>query len=284
MRRAVALLATWLLAVAIGLVGADVTAAAQPVLPPTAHSYDTVLAPAVLTDIDVERGPPSASCGDTTYNAADRWPSGASVRSGDTATPAIYTYDDPARFVRSARGSRDIEGTSSGPVAGACLDQRLRVAAKSESRLISNVEHLPCNCFVAGTKVNTASGEKPIENIKVADKVRARDLETGKNQPRTVTGLFDKHADQVMTITVTDGAKVTVTQEHPFYVAGVGWVMSGDLKVGDRLAQRDGGSTAITAIDVRDADVTVYNSTVDGDHNYYVTEAQLLVHNWTGAP
>ena len=82
-----------------------------------------------------------------------------------------------------------------------------------------------------------------------------------------------------MTITASDGAKVTVTEEHPFYVAGLGWVMSGDLKLGDQLAQRDGSSTTITAISVQAADTTVYNFTVEGDHNYYVTEAQLLVHN-----
>lgn len=82
-----------------------------------------------------------------------------------------------------------------------------------------------------------------------------------------------------MTITVADGAKVTVTEEHPFYVAGLGWVISGDLRAGDELAQRDGGSIAITSINVRRADTTVYNFEVAGDHNYYVTEAQLLVHN-----
>lgn len=155
----------------------------------------------------------------------------------------------------------------------------LESAAKSEGRVLDDVEHLPCNCFVAGTKVHTADGTKPIQKIKIGDQVWAKNLTNGKNELRTVTGLFHKHTDQVMTITVTDGAKITVTQEHPFYVMGIGWVMSGDLRVGDPLAQRDGGSTTITDIDVRPADTTVYNFTVDGDHNYYVTEAQLLVHN-----
>ena len=154
-----------------------------------------------------------------------------------------------------------------------------RKATKTESRVLSNVDDLPCNCFVAGTMVEAAGGERSIGEIEVGDKVWARDLDTGKNALRTVTGLFDKHADQVVTMPVAGGAKVTVTEEHPFYVAGLGWVMSGDLKVGDHLAQRDGGSTTITAIAVSAADVTVYNFTVEGDHNYYVTEAQLLVHN-----
>lgn len=116
----------------------------------------------------------------------------------------------------------------------------------------------------------------PVPDIKVGDKVWAGDLGTGTNELRTVTGLLHKQADEVMTITVADGAMVAVTEEHPFYVAGLGWVISGDLRAGDELAQRDGGSIAITSINVRRADTTVYNFEVAGDHNYYVTEEQLL--------
>lgn len=152
-------------------------------------------------------------------------------------------------------------------------------ARAANTRKLDDVDNLPCNCFVAGTTVHTKDGTKPIEKIRIGDKVWAKNLTTGKNELRTVTGLVSKHTDQVMTITVAGGAKVTVTDEHPFYVTGLGWVMSGDLKVGDPLAQRDGSSTTIAAISVKPADTTVYNFTVDGDHNYYVTDAQLLVHN-----
>jgi intein/homing endonuclease len=75
-----------------------------------------------------------------------------------------------------------------------------------------------------------------------------------------------------MTITVA-GQQVTVTKEHPFYVPGQGWVLSGNLRVGDPIAQRDGGSVSIDAISYKDAEATVYNFEVDGDHNYYITEA-----------
>lgn len=157
--------------------------------------------------------------------------------------------------------------------------QTLKTAAGADSRALKAVEALPCNCFVAGTQVQTSRGSKSIEHIEVDDKVWATDLETGRRELRRVTALFQKQAHSVMTITVASGHKVTVTKQHPFYVTGVGWVMSGDLRVGDRLAQRNGGSAPITTIDERSAGTTVYNFTVAGDHNYYVTEAQLLVHN-----
>jgi RHS repeat-associated protein len=151
-------------------------------------------------------------------------------------------------------------------------------AAEAEARALKQLDNV-CNCFVAGTTVKTADGDKTIEDIKVGDRVWAKNLDTGKNELKTVTGLFNKHTDTVMTITVADGAQVTVTQEHPFYVTGEGWVMSGDLRMGDDLAQRDGSTTQITDITTQPTDTTVYNFTVAGNHNYYVTNAQLLVHN-----
>ena len=135
-----------------------------------------------------------------------------------------------------------------------------------------------CNCFPAGTKVATADGDKKIEDIEVGEQVWARNLDSGKRELRRVTGLFHKHASELMTLTVA-GTKVVVTSNHPFYVPARGWVMSGDLKIGDELEQRTGTTVAITAISHQSADTTVYNFEVQGDHNYYISQAQLLVHN-----
>ncbi len=100
------------------------------------YSYDDVAVP-VLSDTRVaERGSPTASYDDTTYIAADRGSSGASLRSGDTTTPANHTYDDPARFVRGASGSRNIEGASSGAEASSFAFDCSRVAAKLAPRQI----------------------------------------------------------------------------------------------------------------------------------------------------
>lgn len=59
--------------------------------------------------------------------------------------------------------------------------------------------------------------------------------------------------------------------------------MSGDLKPGDQLQQRDGHTATITKIRHYAADTTVYNFEVEGDHNYYISEAQVLVHNCPAA-
>ncbi|HEY3718478.1 MAG TPA: polymorphic toxin-type HINT domain-containing protein [Jatrophihabitantaceae bacterium] len=135
-----------------------------------------------------------------------------------------------------------------------------------------------CKCFAAGTDVATASGEKPIEKIKVGDKVWAQDLATGKRSLRKVTGLFKKVAAAMMTIIVA-GSAVVVTTEHPFYTPDRGWVESSELKVGDKLTERDGHAAVIQKITYSNKPTVVYNFSVEGDHNYYVGESGLLVHN-----
>ena len=87
------------------------------------------------------------------------------------------------------------------------------VAAKTESRVLSKVDDLPCNCFVAGTTVQTSKGAKPIEGVRPGDQVWAKNRTTGKNELRPVTGLFQKKSTTLMTITLASGATVVTLEE-----------------------------------------------------------------------
>jgi RHS repeat-associated protein len=136
----------------------------------------------------------------------------------------------------------------------------------------------PCNCFPAGTSVDTADGKKPIEQVKVGDKVVAHDLTTGKSELRTVTGVFHKQADDLLTITA-DGKQLHVTPQHGFWVVDKGWTAAGQLVTGDRLLRRDGTPTTVTAITQHHGPVTVYNLSVEGDHDFYASDVDVLVHN-----
>jgi hypothetical protein len=145
--------------------------------------------------------------------------------------------------------------------------------------LLEKLNKIPlCNCFPAGTPVATEHGEKPIEAIRVGDRVWAKDLRTGQSHLRTVNWLFDKVADRLLTITAGP-VRLEVTPQHPFWVVGRGWVEAGQLAVGDTLQSRDGTEPRISGITARTTSTRVYNFEVEGDHNYYITEAQLLVHN-----
>ncbi|GAB2884979.1 hypothetical protein GCM10027074_61920 [Streptomyces deserti] len=147
------------------------------------------------------------------------------------------------------------------------------------------------NSFAPGTEVLMADGTtKPIEDVKVGDKVAASDVETDDTQTRTVTrtikGDGTKH---LVTITVdTDGraggktSTLTATDGHPFWVPDVGrWVDAGNLKPGQWLSTGSGSWIQVTAVKARTAKATVHNLTVEGLHTYYVLAGTTptLVHN-----
>ena len=52
-----------------------------------------------------------------------------------------------------------------------------------------------------------------------------------------------------------------------------------DLKVGDIVMDVKGKYYSITKITSKDIIETVYNLEVNDNHNYYVTESKILVHN-----
>jgi hypothetical protein len=83
-----------------------------------------------VTYANTERGPPPTLDHVLAFDAVDRRSHGASVRLDDVTTPAAYDYDDAARFVQVARGSRAPEGHAGHARSGSVVE-RWRVAAKT---------------------------------------------------------------------------------------------------------------------------------------------------------
>ena len=129
------------------------------------------------------------------------------------------------------------------------------------------------HCFVAGTMVETAVGQTPIEKVKIGDIVKTYNTETNKVETSTVTETFI-HPDNSNRLIINN--KINTTPEHPFYIGGE-WVQAGNLKVGDELHHLDGTKHKITSIDGDTTNQTVYNFEVEGTHNYFVEG--YLVHN-----
>ncbi|MFD2331291.1 polymorphic toxin-type HINT domain-containing protein [Cohnella sp. GCM10020058] len=135
-----------------------------------------------------------------------------------------------------------------------------------------------CNCFVAGTKVQTDEGEKNIEDIQVGDRVLSKDEATGEVAYKEVTATFNHETDEIYNIQV--GAQtIESTFNHPFYVDGKGWTFVKDLQAGDLLVQSDGHTLKIDSIELEQKHVTVYNMTVDEFHTYFVSDLGIWVHN-----
>ncbi|MBT2452133.1 hypothetical protein J7F03_34770 [Streptomyces sp. ISL-43] len=145
-----------------------------------------------------------------------------------------------------------------------------------------------CNkCFLAGTKVLMDDGTtKNIEDIKLGDKVRATDPETGETGDREVTRLIVTENDKkfnTLSIATEDGIKeLTATHEHPFWSSSANaWVEAGSLTSGSTLLTDENQTVIVTANKPYTQHARTYNLTVDDLHTYYVLAGAtpVLVHN-----
>ena len=133
-------------------------------------------------------------------------------------------------------------------------------------------------CFVAGTEVSTPAGTRPIESLATGDQVISRNLSKDELEESTVLRAMAHEASEIYTV-MCNGDQIEVTAEHPFHVVGKGWTRTEDLMIGDKLYTIDGHSIAIEEISVATRKATVYNITVEGNHNYHVGRNAILVHN-----
>jgi len=138
-------------------------------------------------------------------------------------------------------------------------------------------------CFVTGTAVRIGDGRRrPIEAIAVGDAVAAAEELTQWSpvlpRPASVGATMAHEVHEVLALDV-EGTEVLVTSEHPFAVMGHGFVRAGQLQVGDPLVRSNGTAALIRRIELRYGSFTVHTLTVEGDHTYFVSDLELLVHN-----
>lgn len=132
-------------------------------------------------------------------------------------------------------------------------------------------------CFAGGTLISTDQGKKPIEEIKVGDKVWAYDILKNEETLQEVIKLFKNTTSKIVEIKVGQELILT-TPEHPFYV-NKEWIEAQLLKAGHNLYQRNKKELAIASIKHKNEELTVYNFEVSVLHNYYVSGLEVLVHN-----
>lgn len=152
-----------------------------------------------------------------------------------------------------------------------------------------------CSCFTAGTMVTMADRTlKPIEDVAVGEQVLGFDEESGKQIIGTVAELESPWREGFYNVYLKDGTVLNVTNEHPLYARGdgyVGWaavepkaldscygMASYRLQVGDELFKEDATWQEITGIIYMDKPVRTYNlKTVVGSQNFYADG--VLAHN-----
>ncbi|MTI96027.1 MAG: hypothetical protein FH749_11190 [Firmicutes bacterium] len=136
------------------------------------------------------------------------------------------------------------------------------------------------SCFVAGTLILTKDGHKPIDEIQVGEEVYSYNPETGEKGLKPVVNTFVHDKDVLLNVYIGE-LKIETTEEHPFWVADKGWVLAGDLEVGDQLLLHSDEIVEITELEWIHlvTPVKVYNFEVKDWHTYFVSEIDVFVHN-----
>ncbi|MFI5493269.1 polymorphic toxin-type HINT domain-containing protein [Actinoplanes sp. NPDC051859] len=143
------------------------------------------------------------------------------------------------------------------------------------------------NSFVPGTRVLLTGGRsKKIENLRVGDKVLAKDPVFGQSGARAVTATITSFGKKDIVDLKVNGkggnATISATDSHPFWVpARKSWVPAKDLAAGTKLVDDKGAAVRIVGKSERTKITRVYNLSVDDFHTYYVLAKRtpVLVHN-----
>lgn len=131
-------------------------------------------------------------------------------------------------------------------------------------------------CFPAGTPIRTATGDRPIEQLRVGDLVTAFDERTGEFHERRVTRLFKNPAPLCMVRIDTGREHLVMTLGHPVWTQR-GWIEAGNLRSGDLLYRHGSGWTTLLMHGLHHGDGFVYNIEVDEFHTYVANS--IVVHN-----
>ena len=135
-------------------------------------------------------------------------------------------------------------------------------------------------CFLAGTQILTETGMKNIEDIKVGDMVYSLNTDNNQRELKQVIQLFRGESKDIYEITIGNEV-IKTTPKHQFYVVDKGWIRAFELEEGDGIVAKDNSNLIITKIEHKSYEepLKVYNITVEGYHNYLITQYELLVHN-----
>ncbi|MGL5150955.1 MAG: polymorphic toxin-type HINT domain-containing protein [Clostridium sp.] len=132
-------------------------------------------------------------------------------------------------------------------------------------------------CFTEETLVITENGLKQISLIVKGEKVLTKNENTGELTYEKAE-LVIKQGTNIITLTVGNEI-INTTTEHPF-MTECGWVQASNLKVGSRILDRNNFYQVVENVEIKRYNyVKTYNLTVQNNHNFFITELGLMVHN-----
>jgi Pretoxin HINT domain len=141
----------------------------------------------------------------------------------------------------------------------------------------------PC-CFAAGTLVETDHGLRPIEQIKVGDRVRSRDEKTGVTSYKRVTALIRPHSKEIYQVQLKQvGTGLTetfdATDDHPWMSKDGHWLTTLQLTAGGRLQSEHGDGVDVLSVKDTGHTADTFNLDVQDFHTFFVGKEHVWVHN-----
>jgi hypothetical protein len=155
-----------------------------------------------------------------------------------------------------------------------------RTTATGPTTVVSTTESVTAghhSCFKGGTPVRTLVGPRPIEDVKVGDRLLTADTRTGALSYQPVIAVYHNRPALTYAVDLGGGQTVSATGIHRFWVSGRGWVMARDLKPGDRLRTLN-GTTEVVSVET-ESTVPVFNLEVAHGQSFFVGDRGLLVHD-----
>jgi hypothetical protein len=132
------------------------------------------------------------------------------------------------------------------------------------------------SCFAAGTPVRTLDGPRPIESLRVGDRLLTQDMARGGLSYQPIVAVYHNRPAATLRINL-GGETIVATPIHRFWRAGRGWTMARDLKLGDAI-RTVGGLSRVVAVE-EDRVQPVFNLEVARNQSYFVGRDGALVHD-----
>lgn len=135
------------------------------------------------------------------------------------------------------------------------------------------------SCFLKDTKVLIKNGNKNINDIKQGDLVLTYNELTHNTEYKEVINLIiHENANEELLTLHFDNYELDVTSSHRFFINNK-WIEAINLKIDDEVMYYDNTYHKIELIEKRLQKDTYYNLEVKDNHNYFVSEKGVLVHN-----
>jgi len=131
-------------------------------------------------------------------------------------------------------------------------------------------------CFCDGCCEKKQKNEKNIEDIVVGDRLMTYNESTRTMESDEVMEVSSMMADEIVTVTFSDGVVMKATPNHPFYHLPKKWIQAGDLVTGDFIVSYS-KVKLIDSVEREKKLEKVYDVSMKNNHNFFAEG--VLVHN-----